>query len=182
MLIELLGYKRGDLIVPKYYMTTDTEIALLADTIREKSGTSAPLRSPSEFIDAIQGIPTNTFVQDDFSSYENSTVTAIGIGKFAYQNELQTVSFPGCLSIKERAFNECTSLSTVSFPECLSIERYAFGRCAFSNITFPKCISVGEYAFTVCNSLLTANFPECTTLNVGAFQNCNSLSSIYFPE
>lgn len=40
------------------YLTTDTDLAAVADSIREKGGTSAALAFPSGFIDAIDAIET----------------------------------------------------------------------------------------------------------------------------
>ena len=40
------------------YLTTDTELTSVADAIRAKGGTSAQLTYPTEFVSAIQAIPT----------------------------------------------------------------------------------------------------------------------------
>jgi len=51
------------------YLTTDTELTSVANAIRTKGGTSAPLVYPTGFVSAIQAIPTGGTLQS------NKTVT-----------------------------------------------------------------------------------------------------------
>lgn len=61
------------------YLTNDTDLGAVADAIRAKGGTSAPLEFPDGFVDAIEDIPTGTDTSD-------ATATAGDIlsGKTAY--------------------------------------------------------------------------------------------------
>ena len=126
-----------------------------------------------------------SFIQNHgtMTSYEDSTVTTIGQGAFAWCNSLQTVSFPACTSIGNSAFYYCSNLQTVSFPSCTSIGSYAFSNC--TNLTtagFPNCTNIGNYAFYSCSSLQTANFPACRNIGGSAFYNCSRLTSVSFPN
>lgn len=49
--------KRGELLMADY-LTTDTELTSIANAIRTKGGTSASLSYPTEFVTAIQNLPT----------------------------------------------------------------------------------------------------------------------------
>lgn len=116
------------------------------------------------------------------TSYEDSTITVIGQGAFAWCGSLQTVSFPSCTTIGDRAFYQCSSLTTASFPVCTSIGGYAFQSCiSLTTASFPVCTSIGGYAFASCFSLRTASFPACTSIGSYAFYQCSYLTEASFP-
>lgn len=48
----------GDILKMAEYLTTDTELTSIANAIRAKGGTVAPLEYPSEFVSAINAIAT----------------------------------------------------------------------------------------------------------------------------
>ena len=105
------------------YLTTDTELTGIADAIRTKGGTSAPLVYPSGFVSAIQAIPTGGGGDEDAildrtisGIYENSRVTTLGQNAFASCKSLAGISMPNCAMIGVTAAANCTSLEHVSFP------------------------------------------------------------------
>lgn len=57
------------------YLTNDTDIKKIADAIRAKGGTSAPLAYPSGFVSAIQAIPSGSAKEEQEKTV---TVTANG--------------------------------------------------------------------------------------------------------
>lgn len=57
------------------YLTNDTELTSVADAIREKGGTSAPLAYPSGFVSAIQAIPSGSAKEEQEKTV---TITANG--------------------------------------------------------------------------------------------------------
>ena len=126
-----------------------------------------------------------SFIQNHgtMTSYENSIVTAIGQGAFAFCSYLETASFPACTSIGSSAFYYCTSLSTVSFPACRTIGSYAFNSCVnLTTASFPACTSINAFAFNKCFNLTTASFPACTSISSYAFASCSSLTTVSFPD
>ena len=69
------------------YLVTDTELTSVADAIRTKGGTSADLSFPTEFVSAIQNIPTGatnfvtgTFTTGSSTGYANLSVPYTGNG------------------------------------------------------------------------------------------------------
>ncbi len=58
------------------YLTNDTDLKKVADAIRAKGGTSAPLAYPSDFVSAIQAIQTGTELQIIVTVKSGATVTA----------------------------------------------------------------------------------------------------------
>ncbi len=66
-------------------------------------------------------------------------------------------------SIRECAFDECSSLTSITLPESLT--------------------SIGECAFRDCSSLTSITIPEgVKAIGDGVFVGCRSLSSIYIPK
>lgn len=57
------------------YLTNDTDLKKVADAIRAKSGTSAPLAYPSGFVSAIQAIPSGSAKEEQEKTV---TITANG--------------------------------------------------------------------------------------------------------
>lgn len=76
------------------YLTTDTDLTTVANAIRTKGGTSAPLSFPSGFAQAIADIPSGGGVTHPFaivkSIWEQTDVT-IAIGNWSH-----TFQFPCC--------------------------------------------------------------------------------------
>ena len=69
------------------YLTNDTELTSIADAIRTKGGTSAPLAYPAGFVGAIENIPTgggSTGANDvTFRDYDGTIVQSYSASDFA---------------------------------------------------------------------------------------------------
>lgn len=61
------------------YLTTDSELTSIANAIRAKGGTSATLAYPTEFVSAIQAIPTGA-AYDVMNAEEIYAAAASGWG------------------------------------------------------------------------------------------------------
>ena len=59
------------------YLATDTEITSIADAIRTKGGTSAALLFPTDFVTAIQSIPSGASLTT-LNATANGTYTPTG--------------------------------------------------------------------------------------------------------
>lgn len=69
------------------YLVTDTELTSIADAVREKSGTTADLEFPTEFISAIAAISGGSFEylgQDTFKVETEPTSTASSVGSYEF--------------------------------------------------------------------------------------------------
>lgn len=55
------------------YLTTDTDLTTVADAIRTKGGTSAALKWPSGYVDAVDAIPTGITPTGTISITSNGT-------------------------------------------------------------------------------------------------------------
>ena len=122
------------------------------------------------------GLVTRTLTE-----YENSRVTSVGNGAFAYA-KLTNVSFPAATTIGSYAFRDCSGLTNVSFPAATTTGSYAFIACtSLTTVSFPVATTIGSYAFSACRRLTTASFPAATTINGYAFHGCSSLTNVSFP-
>lgn len=175
--------------MPNTHSTLTALFADIADSIRSKAGTSAPIVADA-FPAAIDAIPTggggdsdiDALIERTISSYTNANVSVIGTNAFTNCFSITTVNFPACTCISGFAFQSCARLTTVSFPVCTSIGQYAFSWCgSLTTVNFPACISISSSAFFSCYRLTTFSFPACTSIGHGAFYNCFSLTTASFP-
>ena len=61
------------------YLTNDTDIKKVADAIRAKGGTSAPLAYPNGFVSAIQAIksaPSGPYMDAEYVAVEDGGITS----------------------------------------------------------------------------------------------------------
>ena len=170
------------------YITNTEELTSIADAIREKGGTSAPLEYPEEYVSAIEaisggggGITADDIAMRTISGVVSGSASFIKAYAFYQCFSLTAASFPACTSIGNYAFDDCRSLTTVSFPACTSMSFSAFANCrSLTTVSFPACTSIGAYAFAFCRSLTTVSFPTCTSIGSYAFSRCYLLESAYF--
>lgn len=148
------------------YLTNDTDIKKVADAIRAKGGTSAPLVYPSGFVSAIQAIPSGSAKEE--------------------QEKTVTITANGTVEITPDAgktLSKATAIVNVPTPgggdSVLPsiIDRSITGVYVNSDITV-----VGLYAFFMCNNLTGIVFPNTTDIQQYAFQNCKSLERIDFSQ
>lgn len=156
----------------------------IADAIRDKTGAGTTM-TPSQMASAIGSISGGGEELDNFIEngvgevYENSRITKIAKGTFAY-TDIISVNFSNVISIKDKAFQYCTKLTTVSFPAATTIGNSAFYYCdLLTTVNFSAATSIGVNAFTYCSALTTAIFPNVTYIGGSAFRNCYNLLSLY---
>lgn len=174
------------------YLTTDTELTTVADSIRTKGGTSASLEWPTGFVNAISAIPSGG---GDDSAYKafvaRSTntptfpngITEIGNYACYYWSALTLSSLPDTITrIGNNAFYYCTGLTLSSLPDSVtSIGSGAFSGC--SGITLssvPSGVTLLETSvFYNCTGLTVFSLPSSvTSISGSAFYNCTGLTTI----
>lgn len=110
----------------------------------------------------------------------NNEISVIKAYAFAYDTNIQLVSFPKCVSIGSWTFFKCTELTSVDFPNCITIGNSAFYNCKkLTTTNFSLCTTVKSFAFLECHSIATLSFPACTNIGQFAFWNCYNLKSFY---
>ena len=126
-------------------------------------------------------------------SFEDATITEVGVGAFAVNTQLLTVNFGSLTKISEqmfagcsqlasvvipdtitevgrRAFEDCSSLRSVTLPDGItSIATSAFSGTALTEVTLPASVkTIGDYAFYK-TQLASINLDNVTTIGDYAF-------------
>lgn len=148
------------------YLTNDTDIKKVADAIRAKGGTSAPLAYPSGFVSAIQAIPSGSAKEE-----QEKSISITANGTYTIEPDVGKT-----LSKATAIVNVPTSGGGDSVLPSI-IDRSISGVYVNSDIT-----KVGPYAFFDCNNLTGIVFPNATDIQQYAFQNCKSLERIDFSQ
>lgn len=184
------------------YVVSDQSLSSVADAIRTKGGTSAPLAFPAGFVNAIQAFPdamtldslsvteNGTYTPSSGHAFSEVTVNVSGGGGGGHEDEDgiidRTISGTyinnRATKIGKYAFYICSSLTAVSFSLCTTIGSSAFYLCNnLAAVSFPLCTTINGSAFYGCSSLSAASFPLCTTIYETVFYGCNNLTTISFP-
>ena len=106
------------------------------------------------------------FLENNFSTFENSDVTKLRYNAFAMNKQLEEISLPNCSIINGGAFANCTALTSVDFPTLERIEG--------PEITQQESLIWDYYTSTSSIVMVTVKGP-------GAFQGCTSIESIDLP-
>ena len=156
-----------------YRKVDEASLTAVADSIREKGGTTGALAFPDGFVSAVQAIQAGGGEAD--SSFKGiiertsvnptlpSDLTKIGDYAFYYYSNMAITSLPdGVTSIGEYAFYLCSKLALTSLP--------------------GKLTSIGGRAFGNCSNLQTVTFEETpSSISGDAFYNCTNLKTINVP-
>lgn len=176
------------------YLTNDTDLKKVADAIRAKGGTSAPLAYPSGFVSAIQAIksaPATPYMvaeyeQEPVTAYESASYikkaklynhTKIAAFEFAYQSVLQELdtSDPSnnITTIDASAFTRAWC-ENVIIPETVTlIGNGAFSNAAIGTMVLPGNVTrISDFAFS--DVLGVNNVEPVVKLNEGLSSIGNS--------
>ena len=124
-----------------YRKVDEASLTAVADSIREKGGTTGALAFPDGFVSAVQAIQAGGGEAD--SSFKDvierttvnptlpSDLTKIGDYAFYSYGQMTMLSLPdGITSIGEEAFYECSKIALTSLPDGVTnIAKYAFYNC-----------------------------------------------------
>ena len=128
------------------------------------------------------------FLENSFSTFENSDVTKLRYYAFAMNGQLEEISLPNCSTINGGAFANCTALTSVDFPTLERIEGPEITQqesIVWDNSTSTSSIvmveSKGPGAFNYCSNLQTINIPMCSYIGELAFVG-GTFSSIDLPN
>jgi hypothetical protein len=167
------------------YLTTDTDLTAVADAIREKGGTSAPLAFPQGFVDAIDAIETGG--GDDYLSKRITntlteyTITGsyVGYAAFSGCEGLTSLAFPDVVTLGEEVCKG-TGLTTVHLKQATFNGYSIFRECAKLETFVCEKATIGArfyYLFYNC-SKLKAFDADISNIKSDMFTNCNVLKTV----
>lgn len=159
------------------YIVSDTNLTAVANAIRTKGGTSAPLEFPDEFVSAIGDIQTgggSSVTVEALSVTQNGTYTA-PTGT-AYSPVTVNVS-GGTDTLSALENDTLTSWTSTAN----AIKAYLFsGNTNLESASYPNATRIGTYAFNECSHLTSINVPNVTLVNTYSFYGCSNLAHISF--
>ena len=126
----------------------------------------------------------NAFAPAGLTEYTiPDSVTTIRELAFQYCTSLTSVTIPDSVTtIGDSAFYECSSLTSVTIGDSVTtIKNAAFAYCSsLTSVTIPNSVNtIGGYAFYLCDSLTSVTIGDSvTTIGEWAFYDCSSLTSV----
>lgn len=170
------------------YLAKPEDLTAVADAIRAKGGTDAPLTFPDGFVGAVQAIATGggdllaARVTNTLTTYSNATITSINDCGFADCTALVSVDLPVVKHIKSQGFARCVNLETINFPVLVSIGYNCFRNCAKLTefVTGSHFDSrIDSSTFEGCNALTKADFRHVSTQGFGGYSMaCANLTTL----
>ena len=167
------------------YLTNTADLTAVADAIRAKGGTSAPLAYPSGFVSAIQAIPSGSAKEEQEKTV---TITANGTveitpdaGKtLSKATAVVNVPTSGGSDVLN-SFLERTITGEYTNNEITTLGSYALEECDLTSVNFPAVTHIDVYVFKNCKKLKSVNFPAATFISTGCFSGCTALSNVELP-
>lgn len=177
------------------YKVTDTELTNVANAIRAKGSTSAPLTWESGFASAISAIPTGITPSGtmsitsngiyDVTNYASADVNVSGGGSDTRFADLVQRTISGDIEdsavtdVGLYAFYTCSALTGCSFPSATRIRANAFySATSLSTCYVPMVQRIDNMAFYGCYALKSVNMPSLTEAGSSVFQGCSNLSKV----
>jgi acetyltransferase-like isoleucine patch superfamily enzyme len=139
-----------------------------------------PGENGKEGEEKILGYKLSTFAPI-FKEVDLSGATELGEGAFAYNKNLEKVTFNDSLtSISNYAFALCSSLESVELPASVtSIGEYAFYLTGLvgDTLNLQNVDVIGDYAFAQ-TGLTNVSFKDGATIGEAAFNSCENLTGV----
>ncbi len=144
----------------------------------------------AEISSSVQIIGNSAFRDSGILSVKiPSSVTTIGDSAFQNCQSLGTVTVSeGVETIRQNAFNACTSLKSISLPASIGeVGAAAFFQCQkLTSATFApgsKQVKMGDDMFAECWYLMSVKLPSSIDrISEGMFMNCLMLSRVDIPQ
>lgn len=139
----------------------------LANAIREKKGTSAPINA-QDFASEIASI------EGGGGGDDGATIAAL------FANTLTNLN-SNATSLRAYALRGCSKLVSLDLPNVTSVGDNALYGVGAKEVYLPSCTKVGGTAICYCNSLVKVNLPKCTSLGSYAFRDNKLLADVSLP-
>lgn len=170
------------------YAVNQADLVAVADAIRNKGGTSAPLAFPGGFVDAVGAIQAgsggNTVAalwNRTIEHFEDDSIVEI-LQRSCFEGctKLKSISMKNLKTINNQYFaNRCTSLTELDLPNVQTFTAtWGFQDCtALEVVNLPKATSIPTECFSRSTSLKLVRGPYGIISN-NAFNNCSNLKTL----
>lgn len=114
----------------------------------------------------------------------NLNATDIRERVFQDCSSLTKVTMPNLTYLPANAFRDCTALTYVNCPLVQNLGEGVFRNCSALStlhINFPTITAIPDYAFQCCRSLYELDFPLVATIGIHSFWGCSNLLSVTCP-
>lgn len=169
------------------YVVSDTSLTAVADAIREKTGKSAQMAFPNEFVSEVEGIESGYSLDDLLSGIEPSGVvninTASNIGNWSFKNRqgITRVNVNSAMILVGGMFNGCNNLEVLFAPYAYtSGNTYTAQNCAKLHTIVIGNLNNNNYAVASVNQnvLKTIDLVSTTQMSGSSFNWNRALNKI----
>lgn len=175
------------------YVIDEKTLTDIADSIREKKGTSAnitPKAMPSEIasITTAENLDTVLTEQDALIEELKEVLRGKASSGGITLDDISTKAIEGDVVLRadtvgSYTFHGCSKITSLSAPNVTSVGTYAFyGTGLTGALDLPLCTSIGAYAFCQCTNITSLSIPNVTSVGTNAFQYCNKLTALDAPN
>lgn len=160
------------------YLTNTTDLTAVADAIRAKGGTSAPLAYPSGFVSAIQAIKSAPATPYMVAEYEQELMTAYESASFIKKAKLYNHTRIAAYEFAQQYLLQELDMSDPS-NNITTIDANAFAYSACENVIIPETVTlIGNTAFSSA-SIGTMILPgSVTRISSFAFQGVRGVNGV----
>lgn len=172
------------------YLVQSASLTAVADAIRQKGGTTAPLAFPEGFVSAVAAIETGGGTTEDrlaqlsegtLTELVDSQITAISQSYLFYRNTVLTrVELPNAAgTCADSAFYSNTNLKTCKLPKITAVGNSSFMSAGLVDTDFSALETIGQYAFRSCTKLARLDFPALKSIaSHNNFNGCSRLATL----
>ena len=163
----------------------NADLTSVANAIRTKGGTSAPLSFPYEFVSAVNDIPTGSGISIDTWATSGPvgevTITATSVRSHAFEScdQITGAQLPNALKIGVGSFSN-TGIEFFYAPLLETVEYSSFSTTKLKTIAFPSIKTLGvQYVFNSCKNLTAVDFgPHLANIPIVTFNGCTVLKTV----
>ncbi len=168
----------------------ESDLTDIADAIRAKTGKSASMQFPSEFVSEIGSISggggDDTYLRiiegdSTITTINDSNMTKIKMRGCSSLSGLTSATFANVTTVGDRVFEGCRNLQSASFPALTTMSGYLFsGISSFRQYNMPLVTNIGTESFKG-TAIQYAVFPSITqSVSNGSFDGCPNLVAADF--
>ena len=159
----------------------ESDLTDVADAIRAKTGGTADLAFPADFVSEIGSISGGDDLLEKcnnktLTSYSSSNITQVKRYMFYQNGSLKHIDLPNCTVVAVHGFDE-SGVVTYNLPKLTSIQNSGFRACKIVTAYFPLVTNFEQAAFDSCKTIVTAVLPR-VGVAVKCFYGCTALKTV----